>query len=63
MRRRASGDERPLENFGNSSTEASLIGSLTREGTSTKAKGDDAALSKLRLALFFCAPRAALIPQ
>jgi len=28
-----------------------------REGTSTKAKGDDGALSKLRLALFFCARR------
>ena len=33
-----------------------MQGLTLREGTSTKAKGDDRALSKHVFALFFCAP-------
>ena len=56
--KRTCGDERPQAMTSvspplksNRELEASLV-----EGTSTKAKGDDAALSKLRLALFYSHP-------
>jgi hypothetical protein len=63
---RVGGDERPpIDCPGFSSSGSMQVESHRREGTSTKAKGDDGALSKQRLAPLFCAhfPTTYISPQ